>query len=248
MMALSLAMTGPALAQDEENGNSFEFQIGNWDYEIEGTVSDDSGRSFDTEDDLNLGGDTDLFLRTAFNNGVGWWPSIGFNATRIFLDGTSEFTDTTNFLFIPITSSATVTTEIDVDDFELMLFYPLPIFQETGLKLELGLIAKQLDGEITVRNRDTNETQRRDIDTTFPMVYGSIAYPLLDWLWLEVEGSGISNGDDTASEFRATVDWRPAPWFSVAGGWWQKSYDVDETDVGLDVDLDGPFLSVGVTL
>jgi hypothetical protein len=169
-------------------------------------------------------------------------PALSLRYMNLDIDGQAE-TSGTGLPLIGGGSSSRQDINADIDDLELASYYRYRL--PAGFGLELGGAIKRLDGEIVARDADTGqEVDRHEVDVIFPLLLGAVRYQPRDWLSARISARGISARGDSVSEYRAEVGVRPWSWLTVTGGYWRKDYDVEDSDLDLDLTLEGPFLAV----
>lgn len=243
ILIVSLCLFGTTTAAEPA---SLSGQAGYWDYAVGGDVRDESNPGLTSNADIDLDDGGDEFYELALHTpDAVLLPTVAFRYIDLAVSGEATARTSAGGA-LPVPGGPTVTSEFtidaDVEDWSLVGYYPLSLGEK--LDLSLGGLVRYLDGTIVTRNRDTGDADRQDIGMTFPMVHGGIEYRWSEGVALRVRGGGIANGDDSAIEFRAAVDWQSLDWLTVSGGWWRKDYDFEDGDTRVDVSLAGPFLAM----
>ncbi len=207
------------------------------------------GDTVDVKKDLNLGNSKDI--NAYIQIGLPVLPNIKFEYLPTNYEGTGKVSKTFKFGNYSFTATDTVKSKIDVKQYDLSLFYNLPVPVITP---RLGIAVKYLDGYVDVRTVNTNKHERVNINTPIPMVYAgvNVGVPGIP-VEIDVEGKGI------AYQGNSLVDIKGMGMFTILGipmigkayigaGYRYQRIKLDNVD-GLysDVKFKGLFGEVGVS-
>ncbi len=218
----------------------FGASVSYWDSDLSGEAANKSD-VVDLENDLNLDSDSNANLTAYVEHPVPVLPNVRLNYTQIELDGRGELS--TSFDGIPV--SADVSSEFELTQFDVTLYYEV---LDNWANVDLGLTGRNLDGELIVRDQTgTGQVSETEISGVIPMGYVAGRFDL-PFTGLSVGGdlNIISYSGDSISDINGYVQYEVAL-LQLKAGYRQFSIDYEDSDDRLDVDIDGPFASVGLT-
>ena len=139
---------------------------GLWNYDPQGSIELD-GNAADLEEDLGLESEMDTTYWIDFDTPP-LIPGIQARFNRLKVTGATGVGDTFDFGGTSFTAGTTVNSAIDLDHYDVTVYYGLPI---PFVNLDLGLNAKIFDGTVEV-SEETVGREQRDVTGGMPMVYG----------------------------------------------------------------------------
>lgn len=234
----TLVMTAP-LAQADVLG--LGASVSYWDSELTGQAAD-NGQQVDVENDLNLENESNANASLYFEHPVPVLPNVRLNYTLVQQSGRGELR--ADFGGITAGPGVPVQSDLDLEQLDLTLYYEV---LDNWVNLDLGLTARDLDGELLVQARDgTNRSSRTEIDAVIPMGYVAARFDLpLTGASLGAEGNFVSYSGDSVHDFNAYGQFEMAM-VQFRAGYRQMSIDYEDSNDRLDVEIDGPFVSAGV--
>ncbi len=216
-----------------------------WKPELKGTFGQSSD-AFDSSGDFD-GGDSDTrSLYVALEHFIPLVPNLMIRTTPVGWTGNSD--EASGTLGGLITLSGEVSAEMDVDMQDATFYYEL---LDNWVSLDVGLTARRLDGFLVATETTTQNTDRVELSSTIPMIYGHARFDLpFSGLAAGVRANGIGFKDSTLVDMEAylhlEVDLLPAVDFGIQGGLRRLSLDIqDLDDWSSDASLDGAY--VGLT-
>lgn len=237
-VAGAVALTTPlAMADTVGAGASVSY----WDSSLSGTATNKMD-TVDVENDLNLDGDSNVNLTALVEHPVPVLPNVRLNYTLVEQSGNGRLGAGTGFG--PINSGVNVASDLDLEQLDLTLYYEL---LDNWVNLDAGLTARDLDGELIVREQTTNgAVDRTEVSGVIPMVYASARFDLpFTGASVGVQGNGISFDGDSILDARAYGQLDIAI-VRLQAGYRRMDVDYEDGDEALDVTLDGPYVSAGV--
>jgi outer membrane protein len=147
--------------------------------------------------------------------------------------------------FDGVTYTGNVATDLDLTHTDLILYYEI---LDNYVSVDVGLDVKKFDGKLEIRDpANASNTSSNTIDDTLPMLYLAAEVELpLTGLSVGAEVSAIKYSGDSLQD--AKVKLRQG--FGLAFvelGYRQISIDIEDvSDVDVDVDLSGAYLSTGI--
>ncbi|MEA1081803.1 TIGR04219 family outer membrane beta-barrel protein [Marinobacter qingdaonensis] len=211
-----------------------------WDSELSGKATD-NGDVVDVENDLNLDSDSNANASLYFEHPVPVLPNVRLNYTLIEQSGRGELG--ANFGGIDVNTGADVRSDLDLEQLDLTLYYEV---LDNWVNLDLGLTARDLDGELIVQQVGGTQASKTEVDAILPMGYVAARFDLpLTGVSVGAEGNFISYSGDSLHDFNAYGQLDIAV-LQLRAGYRQMSIDYEDDDESLDLDIDGPFISAGV--
>lgn len=240
-LSLCCSLLAPAV-----QAQSLRLDAGLWDYELSGTVRD-GGSPLDLRDDLNVQTRSRQAFALATEAGPSWLPALALSYTPIDVRGEQLITTTVGFgPLILLRNESTALTDADLTDVALTADGRL--FGGDTLQFRGGLTVRSLEGPITVRDADSNESRTEDVREWFPQLHLALRWqPAPRWQigtsadWIEVD-------DNRATQLRLQVDWRVWGPLGLSAGWQEKRFRVFSGRFALDSDFDGYFGGLMVQL
>ena len=246
LLAIAIASAAPFAAQADL---LFTIEAGasSWNVDASGEVD----QTVDLGDDgLNLDSEANNVLYASFEHPLPVIPNIKVMKTDLELTGEG----TTGFTFLDETYTGATDSVLDLSHTDLTMYWglPLPI---PYVDINLGLTARQFDGEVSVTGSagGTTTTEKEDLNFTMPMGYLNVdidtpfgVYAYADVNALSFDGNGVT---DTAIALGYTL---PVPVVDVSLEAGQRSISVttdqDTVDIETDIDLSGMFFGLNVSV
>ena len=211
-----------------------------WDSDLSGKAGKNND-VVDVENDLDLESDTNANLSAYLEHPVPVLPNVRLNYTRIEQSGRGELS--TGFDSVP--GAAEVDSDLDLNQFDVTLYYEV---LDNWANLDLGVTARNLDGELIVRERTTNgQVSKTEVDGVIPMGYLAARFDL-PFTGVSVGGEAnlISFDGDCIYDYNAYGQYELSL-LQLRAGYRQISIDYEDSDDRLDIELGGPFVSAGLT-
>lgn len=231
----SLALLGAMSAQADVIGGSVE--VGYWQAGYSGGVVEGTN-SVDLENDLNFDDSGVVEIAATLEHPVPLLPNI--RVKHISLDETANGTLSTSF--DDITIAGDVETNLDLSHYDLMLYYEI---LDNYVSVDLGLDIKVFDGQLDITSATENSNTEIDEVVPLPYVSAEIALPLTD-LSFGAEVSGVKYSGNSLYDAKA----RLRQGFSLAFieiGYRQMALDIEDvSDIDVDLDLSGAYISTGL--
>jgi len=240
-LGLLCALTIPATA----SAVGLEVALGGWIQSPSGTLGlDITGAEdiLDLESDLNYDDETGFIGRAKLD--LPFLPNVYVMATPMEFEGDGS----KNFDFGDITVTGEFSSKLTMDNYDVALYYGIPLLETATLNMlsiELGLNLRIFDFDAQVVNELTGIKESESFTVPVPMVYAAVMFRPLEALNFEVEGRGISFGDDKSYSLIGRVRWNAFGPLFVTGGYRYDDHDIDEEGILIDADFSGPFAEAG---
>jgi outer membrane protein len=136
--------------------------------------------------------------------------------------------------------------KLKFDQYDIALYYGLPFLKTATadiLNVDLGINVRIFDALTQVRQGAIEETA--SAVAALPQVYVAVQLTPVEFLAFEAESRLMSFGDNTIYGLVGRVRLQIFGPVFVAGGYRYDKIDIDEGDVRVDFELQGPFAEVG---
>ncbi|MGO2012623.1 MAG: TIGR04219 family outer membrane beta-barrel protein [Pseudoalteromonas sp.] len=242
--ALSMACVAPAVQADTLLG----LYIGadGWHSDNSGSFADKGNmQAFDFEDE------TYTSYYAALEHPIPLVPNIKLKYTDLELNGSASLDEGFEFGDAVFPLGSSVNTVSDLSHVDYILYYE--IFDNDLVSIDLGLNAKQFDGEITVRDSATGlNTETVEFSGFVPLAYGRAEVGLpLTGLSVFFEGSLLAIDDSKVQDYQAGIAYalldNLAIDLDVKAGYRSMTLELDDIDgIYTDIDASGPFAGVQI--
>ncbi|PXX90766.1 hypothetical protein DIT71_09495 [Marinobacter vulgaris] len=209
-----------------------------WDSDLSGEAGKNND-FVDVENDLDLDSDTNANLSAYFEHPVPLLPNVRLNYTRIEQSGRGELSTEFDVVNGPVDS------DLDLDQFDVTLYYEV---LDNWVNLDLGLTARNLDGELTVQETAVGgQISRTEVSGVVPMGYLAARFDLpFSGVSVGGEANVISFDGDSVYDYNAYGQYQLSL-LQLRAGYRQMNVDYEDGDDRLDIELGGPFVSAGLT-
>lgn len=245
MRKLILAMGGAAmlvapLAQADVIG--LGANVSYWDSDLSGDVRNGNDL-VDVENDLDLSSDSNANLSAYLEHPVPLLPNVRLNYTKIEQSGRGQIGANFDNILVSAGGIAEVQSDLDLEQLDLTLYYEV---LDNWVNLDLGITARDLNGELTVQEFNGTAVSRTEVDAVIPMGYLAARFDL-PFTGVSVGGEAnlINFDGDSVYDFNAYGQYEIAL-LQLRAGYRQISIEYEDSDEELDIDLGGPFVSAGV--
>ena len=245
--ALSMACLAPTAQADTLLG--LYLGVDGWQSDNSGSFAQDGNlQSFKFDDE------TFTSYYAALEHPVPLVPNIKLKYTELELNGDTTLDETFSFGGSDYVVGTQVGTVSDLSHVDYILYYE--IFDNDLVSIDLGVNAKQFDGEITVtgtsQDGGQNTTERVDFSGFVPLVYGRAEVGLpLTGLSVFFEGSLLAIDDSKIQDYQAGVAYalldNLAIDMGIKAGYRSMTLELDDIDdIYTDLDASGPFAGIQI--
>lgn len=210
-----------------------------WDSEASGQAASGDDE-VDVENDLNLESASNTNATLYFEHPIPVLPNVRLNLTNIDEDGRGQLSSS----YGPISVGTDVVSKLELQQIDLTLYYEV---LDNWVNLDLGLTARDLSGDLTIREVGGPEVSKTEVDAIVPMGYAAARFDLpLTGLSMGGEINAISYSGDSVYDFNAYGQYEISV-LQLQAGYRQMTIDYEDGDDKLDVDVSGPFIGAGLT-
>ena len=195
----------------------------------------------DMESDLGFENDSFFEIAATLEHPVPALPNIRVKYADLDQTEDGSFTGT----FEGAAYTGAVETNLDLSHMDLILYYEI---LDNYVSVDVGLDIKKFDGQFNIADKDNpSEVSNTKIDEVLPLLYVSaeVELPLTN-LFLGAELSGVSYSGNRLTDSKIRLRQGFGLVF-LELGYRQMSLKVDDlSNVDVDVDFDGAYLSTGL--
>lgn len=235
----AIALSTPALADTA----SLRLGGGVWDHDPSGFIryqSTNSSNNADLKDDLNLTSDKEGYYYAILEHPVPLIPNIKVMRSGLTNNGSGTINSTFTYGGETYNQSNPITSELILDHTDVTLFWQL---LDNVVSFDIGLTAKMVDAEATLTSGSTTVTN--SFDGVVPMGYLGVGVTPWEGLEFRVEGSALSVGDSSLTDYTAKVSYTTDYLFGIEAGYRSLELELDDLDsVYSNMKFDGPFAGI----
>lgn len=245
--ALSMACLAPTAQADTLLG--LYLGVDGWQSDNSGSFAQDGNlQSFNFEDE------TFTSYYAALEHPVPLVPNIKLKYTELELNGSTMLDESFSFGGSDYVVGTQVGTISDLSHVDYILYYE--IFDNDLVSIDLGVNAKQFDGDIVVtgtsQDGGPSTTERVDFSGFVPLVYGRAEVGLpFTGLSVFFEGSLLAIDDSKVQDYQAGIAYalldNLAIDLDVKAGYRSMTLELDDIDdIYTDLDASGPFAGIQI--
>lgn len=245
--ALSMACLAPTAQADTLLG--LYLGVDGWQSDNSGSFAQDGNlQSFKFDDE------TFTSYYAALEHPVPLVPNLKLKYTELELNGDTTLDETFSFGGSDYVVGTQVGTVSDLSHIDYILYYE--IFDNDLVSIDLGVNAKQFDGEIVVtgtsQDGGQNTTERVDFSVFVPLVYGRAEVGLpFTGLSVFFEGSLLAIDDSKIQDYQAGIAYalldNLAIDMDIKAGYRSMTLELDDIDdIYTDLDASGPFAGIQI--
>ena len=215
----------------------------NWNSELEGTISDGDELDLDNDLQFNHAKQNGAFLK--LEHDVRWLPNVRLRYLGLRDNSRTALARPVQFAGNSFNAGDSIRSDLDMKIADATLYFAFP--QENGSRLDAGLAARDLNGELELLSADTSAV--RSIDDTLPVVHLAAHFPfplLSDNAYLGAEVNGIYLDEDQVGDFILRAGWRSDFLLGLEVGFNQMFIKLDEDSPTQTVNLKfgGPYVAL----
>ncbi|MDN3484952.1 TIGR04219 family outer membrane beta-barrel protein [Pseudoalteromonas sp. APC 3224] len=246
--ALSMACLAPVAQADTVLG--LYVGVDGWKADNDGGFSDNNNalQNFNFEDE------TFVSYYAALEHPVPLVPNLKLKYTELEVNGATQLEDTFTFNGTDYVVGTDVNSVTDLSHIDYILYYE--IFDNDLISIDLGINAKQFDGEVVVTGTSqqggANFTEIEEFSGVVPLAYGRFEAGLpFSGLSVFAEGSFLAIDDSKVRDYQMGIAWELidnlAVDVAVKAGYRSMVLELDDVDdINTDIDASGPFAGIQV--
>lgn len=246
MMLRKLAIILPALTVASPAFADFlgaRFGAGMWDHAPGGHIryqSPSSTNNADLQDDLNLEDDQEGYFYALVEHPVPLIPNVKLMRTGLTSSGSGTINTAFEYGGKTYNQDEAITSELVLDHTDVTVYWQL---LDNIVSFDFGLTAKMVDAETTLIHN--SQTRTNSFDGVVPMGYLGIGATPWPGVELRLEGSALSIGDNSLSDYTAKVSYTTSYMLGVEAGYRSMELELDDLDnVDANMEFDGPFVGL----
>ncbi|GGE61277.1 membrane protein [Streptosporangium jomthongense] len=208
-----------------------------WDSDLSGRIASD-GSSVDVNDELRLKDDGNANASIYVEHPVPVLPNVRLAYTLVQQSGNGTLTSS----YQGFGAGTAVRSDLDLEQLDLTLYYEI---LDNWVNLDLGLTVRDFSGELLVQN--TSQSSLTKADAVLPLGYVAARFDLpLTGVAVGAEGNFMSFDGDSIRDFNVYGQYSISL-LQLRAGYRQIAVDYEDGSDVFDIELDGPFISAGVT-
>lgn len=230
---LCSAVAFPSVASADFIGASAN--VGHWVTDYSGNYNL-AGSSADLEEDMGLesGGNTVASIHV--EHPVPLIPNGRLAYVGINEEGTGNLASGFDGV-----SAGSVTSNLKVEQVDATAYYEI---LDNWVSVDLGLTLRKIDVKVDIQGGSNSSTN--ELSAIVPMVYGAASGALpFSGVSAGVEVNGVGFAGDSFMDATGYVQYDISI-VELRGGYRQMAIDFEDGDSKIDVDMSGPFFSLGV--
>lgn len=228
-------------------GAGIEAAIGIWSQDPSGGLSY-KGQTLSVENELKYDSETKLFGRFKIDMPL-VIPNIYIMATPMKFEGNGS--KSANFQFGDKTFAGSVpfTSSLQLDQYDIALFYNLPFLKTLSLNklnAEIGLNARIIDLQAEINQASTGLKETKNLTIPIPMVYVGAQFNPVKLIGFEGEFRGIAYSSNHFYDYIGRVKIRPIGPLFISAGYRYQDIKIDQSDIKAEIKFKGPFVETGL--
>ena len=200
VLTLGLILSGASITVQADTLLGLYAGAQGWNMQTAGGFSSDGANAnYNFEDQANSN------IYVAFEHPVPLIPNIKIQRTVMDTSGKTTLTSSYTFGDEIYADNTDVITDVQLTATDFIIYYEL--FDNDLISFDLGINAKQIDGELLVTEKENPETSSSEsFSGPLPMVYSRLAIGVpFSGFGAFVEGSFLNVGDHTLSDYQAAM-------------------------------------------
>lgn len=242
----------PAMAVDIP-GVDIEVAAGGWMQQPSGDFSYVIGTvgandTLDVEDDLKYDGKWNLAGRLKVDFPI--IPGIYLMAAPMEFDGDGQLSEDFSFGDQTITQGIPFYSKVTLNQYDIGLYYGIPGLKAVTLdklNVDIGINARIIEAKAEMKQAGTNIIISKSETLPLPLVYLAAQFQPVERIGLDVEARGMAIGDNRVCSLIGRLRVKVFGPVFAAGGYRYDKVEIDESDVIIDTQFQGPFAEAGLT-
>lgn len=250
VLLFSLGISGHAYAW------GFEVALGGWQQSLGGElgyeINDSDDDIINLEQDLDFDDELRFFGRAKIELPL-FFPNFYLMAAPMEFEGTGSKSVQIDYGDVTFEAGADLDTTLTLNQYDIALYWGIPVLKTATngiFNIDLGLNVRILDLEATISGEEASTAlvveESASGTLPVPMLYVAFQIEPIDEFAIEVEGRGLSIGDNKLYSFIGRLRYNFYGPAFVAAGYRYDKLEIDEEDIVVDVDFRGPFAELGL--
>jgi len=221
-----------------------EIAVGGWLNSPDGFAGY-KGDNLYLEDDLGYDDETKLTGRIRLELPL-LLPNITFMTTNLSYDGDSTMGTGFEFGNTKFDANKKFNSELKLDHHDFTVSFSLPLLKLASLgklQADLGVNLRLVDIEASITQDTLRES--KSLTVPIPMGFAYLRLEPISGVALEAEGRMLSVGGNSITSLIGRIRYNIFGPLFMAGGYRMEKFDIDEKDVKIDTEFQGPFFEGG---
>ena len=211
-----------------------------WQPDFSGEI-DSSGPLIDLNDQLNIVDDSSTLTSFALEHPIPWIPNVKIQRTELDTSSSSIIGSDISFGGVTFPSGSELNSQIDLSHTDYILYYEV---LDNWVSIDLGITLMNFDGNISLQS--VGLVSDVNLDDYVPAGYAKATFELpLTGAFAGAEGSLLSVGDNSISDYKVFVGWESEFGLGAEVGYHSFSVDWEDFDSSNgDLTFDGYYASI----
>lgn len=238
---IPMIISAAALLATPVQADVLGFQVGtsSWTPDYSGTLANGT-TDINIENDLGFDDDSHSVIWLKLEHPIPAIPNFKFTSNNLDARASSSLARDINYEGQTFTASTNVSTQFDMTNTELTLYYEL---LDNWINLDMGLTLRKYDGQASIRSSSTDAVG--DLDFSLPLLYidARIDLPFTGF-FVDSTLNTISAGDNEITETMVALGYESD--FGLGGRLGMRTLDLvfDESNLNVDLEFEGAYLDV----
>jgi len=208
------------------------------------------GTPADVDTDLKIGSESSFFVKGKLEHPIPLLPNVKLQYVRMNFSGDGEVQDSFTFGDITVAFNEKVKTKLDMDHYDFILFYNMPIINILPMvDVEFGLNVRVIDFYAEVQTSTAKDSV--SFTAPIPMLHGSIELKPVGFVSFLLESNIITFQGSSYYDLAGEVRFKPLrtlimDLFIGIGYKYERLKIDDIEDVSTDIKIKQPYIAAGV--
>lgn len=225
-----------------------EIALGGWLNSPDGSAGY-KGDDLSLESDLGYEDETEIFGRMRLELPL-FLPNVTIMATELSFDEDNTIAKGFDFGDSTFTASTKFHSKLELDHYDIAVSYGLPFVNLASLgkfQADIGVNLRIMDIEASVEQVQNSVLVKEKKDATIPIPMAFIYLRLepVSGIAFEAEARALAIGDNSMTSIIGRARYHIFGPVFIAGGYRFESLDIDDEDIKIDTDFQGPFFEAG---
>jgi len=245
---MAIAFLSWAVALSSAGAVGLEFAVGGWQQDLSGTIGYKALSAADLIDiDTDLNYDKEIRIQGRAKIELPFvLPNIYLVAAPSEFEGDGRKTGSFKFGDQTFVGGVDFYSKLRFDQYDIGFYYGLPFLKTATadrLNVDLGINVRIFDAEAQIRQGAIDV--KESATAALPMAYVAVQFAPIERLAFEAETRYMTLSDNTILSLTGRVRLMLFGPVFLAGGYRYDKIDVDESDIIVDTEIQGPYAEIG---
>ena len=214
--------------------------VNNWSPDFSGNINS-GGPDISVQDQLSILDDSSTGFSAALEHPIPFVPNIKIQRTGLATNSVVTLDSDIIFDGTTFPSGSELSSQFDLGHTDYILYYEL---SDNVVSFDLGITFMNFDGNISLQS--SLESSTVDLDDYIPAGYAKVGFDLpLTGLYAGAEGSLLSDGDNSISDYKIYLGWESDLMLGVEAGYHDFAIEWADFDGSNgDLSFDGYYVAI----